>query len=240
MYTSSFGPTSALLAAATLVAAPACAQTPDPGAVVDAVLEAYGGSPALQDVEAVRLEGTIVTATQGEHGSFVRIVEGQDRLKVLLHYPGRVEIRVVDGADGWNGPSPESLVAAEGPALAAMRLQASRSWIPWILDDMRDSLAVERADADVVVMSGRLAPGLALRFFVDARTHRVLRSESDMDAGGMQMKFATDYGDFRQVSGVLFPFREESFAADTHTASLSVERVVLNPPDAQRKLPMGG
>lgn len=231
---------STLLAATILVAAPACAQAPTPSSVVDAVFEAYGGRAVLSGIDAIRLEGTIVTATQGEHGSFVRIVEGEDNLKVLLHYPRRVEIRIVEGDEGWNGGSPQTLAAAAGPMLAAMQLQASRSWVPWILDEMRDSLQVERADTSVLVMSGSLKPGLTLRFYVDTHSHRVLRTESDMSMGGMSIEFATDYGDFRTISGVLVPFREESFASDTHTASLMVNKVLLNPSDSQRKLPMGG
>jgi len=230
----------ALLAAVTLLVAPACAQARDPGNVVDAVIEAYGGRNVLAGVEAVRLEGTIVTSTQGEHGSFIRIVAGPDHLKVLLHYPQRVEIRIVEGDEGWNGGSPQTLAAASGPMLAAMQLQASRSWVPWILDEMRDSLKVERADSAVVVLSGPLKPGLALRFYVDGHSHHVLRTESDMTVGGMRMEFATDYGDFRTVSGLLVPFREESFASDTHTASLIVGHALVNPPEQQRKLPLGG
>jgi hypothetical protein len=240
MYKPVLGPAVALLAAAATLTAPGCAQTPSPGEVVDAVLQAYGGRDTLQNVEALRLEGTIVTAMGGRHGHFIRIVEGRHRLKVMLHYADHVEIRVVDGQQGWNGATPQTLRAASGPMLAAMQLQASRSWLPWIMDEMRDSLSVERADSTVVVMSGGLAPGLSLRFWVDASTHRVLRTESDMNVNGMKMEFATDYGAFHRVSGVLVPFREESFAAGTHTASLTVERAVVNPPAEQRKLPMGG
>ncbi len=234
-----FGSALTLLAAAAVLTAPACAQTPDPGRVVDAVLEAYGGARVLDGVKALRLEGTIVTATRGQHGRFIRIVEGAHNLKVLLHYSDHVEIRLVDGARGWNGDTPENMKAASGPMLAAMELQASRSWVPWILEVMRDSLRVERADSRVVVMSGGLAPGLALRFWVDANTHHVLRTESDMDTDGMKMQFATDYGDFHRVSGVLVPFQEVSFAGGTHTASLTVEKARINPPPADRKLPLG-
>jgi hypothetical protein len=234
-----FGPAAALLATVAALALPACAQqTPAPGTVVDAVLRAYGGARVLKGIQALRLDGTIVTA-EGRHGRFIRIVEGPHSLRVLLHYSDHVEIRVVDGKQGWNGDAPQTLKAASGPMLAAMELQASRSWVPWILDEMRDSLSVERADADVVVMSGGLAPGLALRFYVDAHDHHVLRTESDMDTDGMKMDFATDYGDFRRVSGVLVPFREVSFAGGTHTASLTVQKARLNPPPADRKLPMG-
>lgn len=236
------GPVVAILATAATLAAPAApagAQTPDPGQVVDAVLDAYGGASVLKSVEALRLEGTIVTAMQGQQGRFIRIVDGPHSLKVLLHYPARVEIRVVDGDQGWNGSTPQDLEQASGPLLASMQLQASRSWVPWILDDLRDSLKVERSDSTVVVLSGPIAQGLALRFWVDAHNHHVLRTESDMNTAGMKMTFATDYGDFHEVSGVLVPFHEESFAAGTHTASLEADTAFINPPAAQRKLPMG-
>jgi hypothetical protein len=239
MFKPVFAPAAALFATAAALTPPACAQTPQPGQVVDAVYQAYGGRDLLSGVQALRLEGTVVTAMGGQRGRFIRIVEGHESLKVLLHYPDHVEIRLVDGQKGWNGNTPQSLHAASGAMLAAMQLQASRSWVPWILGKMRDSLRVERADTGVVVMAGGLAPGLALRFWVDAHTHRVLRTESDMDAGGMKMTFATDYGDFRKVSGVLVAFHEENFAAGQHTASMEADTVSINPPADRRKLPMG-
>lgn len=227
-----------LLAGVATLAIPARAQTPDPGSVVDAVLQAYGGARVLKGVQALRLEGTIIASRQGQGGRFIRIVEGPHSLKVLLHYADHVEIRVLDGDRGWSGDSPQTLRAASGPMLAAMELESARSWVPWILDDMRDSLKVERADANVVVLSGGLVPGLALRVYVDARSHRVLRTESEMDIPQMKMEFATDYGDFHRVSGVLVPFREVSFENGVHVASLSVERARINPPAADLKLPL--
>lgn len=238
MYKPVLGPAAAILTTAAALAAPAAAQTPNPGKVVDAVLHAYGGQNVLQGVKALRLEGTIITAMHQEPGHFIRIVEGRHSLKVMIHYPDHVEIRIVDGERGWNGATPQTLQAARGPMLAAMQLQASRSWLPWIMEEMRDSLTVERANSDVVVMSGGLAPGLALRFYVDPRTHHILRTESDMDADGMKMTFATDYGDFHRVDGILVAFREVSFEGNTHTASLSVEKASINPPLRQRKLPI--
>lgn len=228
---------SALALAAGLVSARVSAQ--DAGAVVDAVVQAYGGSRAVDAVDALRLEGGIVTHPGEAQGSFIRIGEGPDRLKVLLHYPDRVEIRIVDEDEGLNGSSPETLGRASGPMLDAMHLQAARSWVPWILQDMRDRLVVERDDAGVVVLAGDVAPGLRLRFFVRTESHHVTRTESEMAMGPMSMVFATDYGDFRSVSGVLVAFSEESWASGTHTASLSVSHAVLNPPPDQRLLPTG-
>jgi hypothetical protein len=170
-----------LLLVGAVATAPARAQTLTADAVVGAVIDAYGGRDVLGDVEALRLEGTIVTATQGEHGNFVRVSEGQGHLKVLLHYPQRVEIRVVEGTDGWSGGSPQTLAAAKGPMLAAMQLQAARSWVPWILDEMRDRLTIERTDSALVVMSGGLKPGLALRFYV---RHRLRRLPSGVRGAG--------------------------------------------------------
>jgi hypothetical protein len=221
-------------------AAPAAAQTPDPTDVVDQVIAAYGGRDALERIEAVRLEGTIVTHPGEAHGSFIRIGQGRDTLKVLLHYPNRVEIRIVDGEEGYNGSTPGSLTPAGGPMLAAMQLQAARSWVPWVLDELRDRLEMERGSPDLMVLAGDLKPGLRLRFFVEGASHHVLRTESVMSMASMSMVFATDYGDFREVEGILVPFREESFASGTHTASLVVNEAIPNPPLDQRRLPMGG
>jgi hypothetical protein len=220
-----------------LASANAAAQSADVSGLVDEVMEAYGGRATLDAVEAIRLEGSIQAHTRQARGSFVRVTEGQDRLKVLLHYPSSVEIRIIEGNEGWRGPSPDRLAPANGPLLGSMKLQAARSNVPWIMDAMRDRLTVERSDDRLTVLSGEIQSGLTLRFFIDNTYHHVLRSESELAAGPMNVAFATDYGDFREVDGVAVPFREESFASGMHTATLLIQRAVVNPDDAGRRLP---
>lgn len=217
------------------LAAPAgvrAAPGPGPaGALVDAVLEAYGGRAALAGVKAYRMEGTVGSVMRGT-GALVRTFARPDRLKIALDYPGHPETRILDGAQGWRSDGKGNLLPAEGFLLTSMLLQAARADLPWLLDERRETLRL-LAPMDGGKIQGLEVPvgqGLTLTVYVEIATGRIVRSSGVLSSPGMSTNFATDYGDFRTVDGVLFPFREANFAANQSTGETIVTKVVVNPP----------
>ncbi len=196
------------------------------GQVVDAVLGAYGGVQRLRAIAGYRYDATMRTS-RGEDATVVRVSSGADTLEVRISYPDRAEIRRLVAGEGWRGSSEEDLRAAEGPMLTSMIGQAMRANLPWLLAGARDSVEVLSREPERIVV-GLVSPaGVSLRISIEPETHRIVRTESLVSAGEMQLQFATDYSDFRDVSGVLFPFHEESWAQGTHTASLDVQSIEL-------------
>lgn len=217
-------------------------------AVIDRILEAYGGADAVRAVTSLRQEGLVVTTGSQEHGSTVRIAHCPDRLSLVVQYPSRTEIRIVDDEGSWQGASPSSMTEVSGPMVSAMVLQAARTCLPGTLDAFRSSAHIEAAAVApggvretfgaLTVIALEVAPDLRLRVWVSDETGLVLRSESVLAMGTMTMTFASDYADFRPVDGVLFPFREEAFASGTHTATIRLDTVEVNPEGDRARLPL--
>lgn len=218
--------------------------------VIDRVLAAYGGAEAVRAVRSLRQEGLVVTTGAGEHGTTVRIAHCPDRLALVVEYASRSEIRILDERGGWQGASPSALSAASAPMQAAMALQAARACLPGTLDAYRSTARIE-TDAvppggvretfgALTVLGLEVAPGLGLRIWVSDETGLVLRSESVLAMGAMTMTFASDYADFRPVDGVMFPFREESFASGAHTATIRLNVIEVNPEGDRARLPLPG
>jgi hypothetical protein len=212
-------------------------QSSDATRLIDEVIEAYGGRQPVLAVRAYRIEATMQAHSRRERARIIRIVQGPDRLQVLLGYPSRPEIRVLDGEQARRGSSPHNLPSVRGPMRSSMELQAARVYVPWILDKKRFQARLARTKEGTPVLDVPIGKGLLLRVFVDAQTHRVTRSESVMEFRGMAMQFHTIYSDFRKVEGVLFPFHEENFASGRHTATTLVERIQVNPSGSDLKLP---
>ena len=206
--------------------------------IVQGVVEAYGGHDQLMAVEAVRLHATMRARTTGQDAAVIRIAEGPSHLKVMIHYPSRVEIRVVDGAKGWRGTTPQNMTEVRGPQWAAMALQAARSNIPWILLEYPIT-AVSSLGNGIVGLELSPAEDLRLRALVDTDSYHIVASESVLSVGSMEMVFRTEYSDFREFEGLLFAYHEENYAAGTHTASVQIESLQVNPPPNERKLPAG-
>lgn len=217
---------------------PAPAQAADSEAVIERVMEAYGGVEAVRRIGSHRQEGMLVAVRGGLHGRLYRISTAPDRLSILVEYPSRAELRILEGDRAWRGPSATGLEPVQGPLRGAMVLQAARAWLPRLLDAHRSDVSVAGASDGRTVLDVRVADGLVLRVFVEDSTGLVVRSESILEAGPGSVGFATDYSDFREVDGLVFPFREETFASGFHTGSAVLELVEVNPKGDRARLPV--
>ncbi len=211
---------------------------PSAAEVIDRVLQAYGGLPALRSVESYRQEGMLVASRDGAHGRVYRVSRGAARLSVLVDYPGRSEIRLLEDGSAWRGVDIESLADVEGPLRGAMVLQGARANLPWLLDDFRDATTLEGATEGRTALVVRIADDLILRVFVDDETGHIVRTDSNLESLPGMAGFATDYSDFRLVEDILVAFHEETFASGYHTATTLIESVEFNPVGGRARLPM--
>ena len=217
----------------TAFAATPAAPADDASAVIDSVLSAYGGWTKLSAIKGYRAQGTVLTGHQESEKPTHRLFLRPSRFKVVIEHPGRHEVRLLDGARGWRTGSGTALVEADGVMLDSMVLQAARANLPWILTERRDvaklggPLSVLGRSLTSVIVP--LADGLTLTAFVDPTTHLIDRVITQLDRPAMTTGFEARFSDFREVEGVLFPFREENYASGTHTASTQIVKLTLNP-----------
>ncbi len=223
---------------ACFLALPALSQSTTAGAVIDSVMEAYGGRRALLAVRAYRLDGVLRAHVRKRNAEVVRIVRRPLDLDVMIRYPSGMEIRRNAAGGAWRGGSPHTLVPVQGPMRGAVVLQAARANLPWLLEEMRGRARLSRSASGFYVLEIPVEEGLLLIVFVDGATRRIVRSESVVKAGKREIRFQTQYSDFRKVKGVLFPFREETYVSNVHTGTTVVNRIRVNPPDEGLKLPI--
>ena len=77
-----------------------------------------------------------------------------------------------------------------------------------------------------------------LRVFVDDETSLIVRTESVLESGPAMVGFATDYSDHQMVDGVVFAFREVTYASGQRTATTMINSVELNPEGPRARLPI--
>jgi len=184
--------------------------------IVDDVIAAYGGADAWKKVKSFRQVGTVASPMRPAPGDVTRLWTRPDKLTIEIVYPTSKETRIVDGDHGTqNGKE------ASGMGLAAMRLQAARLALPALLIDRKADVKVREGN----VLEVAIAPAMTVTMEIDPKTNRVLRSVSKAEG----IEFATTYGDFKSVDGLLFPFSEENFANGTKTATTTLAKVEVNP-----------
>ena len=204
---------------------------PEVAPLIERVLEAYGGRERLGQVHSYRFEATMQALVRAQTADLERVSRGHDSLEVVIHYADQGEVRSLVEGRGWRGASRDTLQEVQGPMLNSMRTQAMRANVPWVLAELAERVELIDATEEEYLLGVRLAGDAAIRFWVDTASDRVTRTEAVVSAGQSVMIFATDFSDFREVEGVLFPFHEETWAQGTHTASIDVGSLQWNPPE---------
>lgn len=203
----------------------------DLGALLDSVVETYGGPRAVARMQAYRVRAEVDARRQGgAAGRVTRDFQAPDRLRVEIAYPRAAEVRILDGDRGWRGDDGR-LQRVDGPPRTAMEYQLLRSEIPWVFvhhrSRMEDRGEAFRQGAACRRVGLPWSQDLDLTYWVDAASRRVVWVEGTVRFPGGQTGFATDYGDFRRVEGLLVPFLEENYAGGAHTGTTRIREVVF-------------
>lgn len=227
-----------ILAVVGAAAAPVAAQPRKSDALIDKVIAAYGERERVLGVGSYRVEAALRARARGQEAEVIRIAEGGSRLKVLVRYPNAMEVRVLDGEQAWRGGAASDLVSVQGPPRAAMVLQAARANLPWILEQLKTTARLVESREGRPVLEIPVGEGMVMRAVIDPVTYRIVRSEGVLLFRGQEIRFETEYSDFRTVDGVLFAFHEENYASGTHTGTTMVKNVRLNPTGSALQLPV--
>jgi hypothetical protein len=192
-------------------------------AVLERMIDAYGGEENLQKLDRQIQYWDLLAVARNREGTEVRNILLPGRLQVELNYPDRREARSLDGDTaivvfGDRHPSP-----ATPPQRDAMRLQLMRLYSP---------LALQRRIAHIQLQSdgGHFAlslteNGLRADYLVNGDNWRIEKVIGTLEMGGRKMQFLTEYSEFEFVEGVLVHHAENKFAGQTNTARLKLRRI---------------
>jgi hypothetical protein len=181
-------------------------------ALVNKVVNAYGGAAAWSKVTEIVAHGRVVPAMRKGDGTMTRTWRGLDNLRVEIAYPeNKTEVRVLENGKGTNNGRESNAME-----LDAMRLQAARLALPKLLAQNKGALRTTGPNTMEMTLDG-----LTLDIEIDPATGHIVQSTGHSG----QLSFATAYSDFRTVNGLLIPFHEENSAMGMKTADIFLDKV---------------
>jgi len=221
-------------AVALLTASAARAQTVDD--VMRRYLEARGGLARLRAVQGLRLTGTM--GLPGVSAPFVLELKRQGKMRTEFTVEGQTGIRAWDGRTAWEQlPLPGERPRLMDPEDAAeARAQADVDFSP-LVDAAAKGYTVELVGRDrlpggdtwKLVVRGKDGPPRTMH--LDARTHLVVETVDRRNVDGKEVEFVTEVGDYRPVSGLVFPHRMEvGPKGSPERQRLVIRRIEVNPP----------
>jgi hypothetical protein len=203
-------------------------------ALVEKVIEAYGGEEALEKARAVHAKGRITAFVRRDEGTYERYLVRPGKLRVDIRYSRTSERRVLAGDRGFRGVDNGPLVEVEGPRYFSMLYQYLSLDMPHVL--MTGSHRVNHEGFETVdgtrteVLSVEVEGGLPIRVHVDAGTGRVVKTTGYFTVGGKTASLSAEFSDFRTVGGVAFPHRVVNYASGMKIGATLFEEYRVNPP----------
>ena len=201
-------------------------QSLDRESVLQKLIESYGGETNLRKLERMVQEWDMVAMMGNRHGKDVRSIRVPDQLKVELTYPDKTEIRILNGEKARVAFNNDPWRAASAPQQDAMRLQLMRLYSPLVLRDKGDSLKL-MLDGEYCALS-LVERGIRADYLVNQDTWRIEKVVGTLWINDTEMRFLTEYSDFKFVDGTLVHQRENKFAANVNTAVLQLRNIEFN------------
>jgi outer membrane lipoprotein-sorting protein len=230
------------LLAALLVA---CSSPSSVDGIVASNLAARGGKARIQALRSIRQTGT-ATGKDGRVARLVLEIKRPDLFRLEFSYQGTTSVFAYDGKTGWQvAPLQgqfEPQVTPPGAEPGADQRDIEGPLVDW------------REKGNVVELVGRerLPSGEAFKLketlkdgsvrydYVDVASHQIVRSEVTRNIRGHAVRLENTFSDFREVDGLVFPYRIETHVKDRpRVFKVAVEKIELNPDldDARFRFP---
>lgn len=198
-----------------------------PSSILKRAEKAMGNTKQLASTPGWMRSGTITSSSSGEKGKF-KSHTGQANLFYSAYDLNGVEFETgFNGKSGWERNSRDGLRTLTGDASLAMQAEAAFRNSLWFNYKKEKSkiiaggkAAVDGRQANVVRLS--TPKGVEFKLFFDQSTGLLIREEITSE----EISRAFTYDDFRDVSGIKFPFRVK---IEKSGEALDVEMIEIKP-----------
>ena len=203
------------------------------GALVQKIIDAYGGKAVLEKVHSLSERAVLESPAIEGPASYTVDLREDRKLRVEKRAAGYYELRLLNGSQGWYQSTNSAPLAVSGARLLAMVYQFKEIMMPRLL--MTSSFTV--ADGGAAEVNGepaRLllltdAEGPPIRLYVDGKNGRILKSSGVFSMGDAQTELASEFHDLRFVDGRLLPFRIVNYAGGRRIGEVRVREYRVNP-----------
>lgn len=199
-------------------------------------VEARGGKESLQAIETLRMSGRAINGP-GRQALVTREVRPPGQIRTEFELQGVTAVFACDGSICWYVDPLSGVFDAErmSPAETAWAMQEADVFgaIDW--QEKGHQLALlgtETIDGrEAYKVEVTLSAGPSRTVYVDKESALVVRRVTPRTIGERTVDVQTDFGDFREVDGVVFPHSIRSGAAgEDEVLEVIVENVEVNVP----------
>lgn len=233
-----------IVAVMLVVATSASARAESVDEIVAKYLQARGGADKVQGVQTLRMTGKLV-AGPGIEAPFTIEVKKPGRMRFEVVVQGMTIVQAVDGDTGWTiqpmmGKKDAERMSADDLKEAQDQADIDGPLVDYKKKGHKVELAgkekIEGTDAYKLKVTKK--NGDIEYVYLDADAFLEIKAEGKRVVRGTPVDFESTSGDYKAVSGVMFPFSAE-FSNKGQKIKLNFTKIEVNPKldDARFKMP---
>ena len=204
--------------------------------VLDRYIDAVGGATQLNGLTTIIAEGTYSGFDDFDEYPVQVFAQAPNQRTTILHSQYGDITTTFDGQSGWVASpietKPAPVIAMTGGNLEGLALEAELSFpgqITQVLTDWIPGPLTEIGDREARILQGRDATGAPVKLYFDVESGllvRLVRYSSQSPVGRVPTQ--VDFEDYRDVSGIWFPFKSTSTWTNGRTI-YQLTNVQVNP-----------
>ena len=192
------------------------------------MLEAHGGRDTLRSIETIVFSGKITT--RSDIGTVALILARPGKLRATMKYQNRYEDRILLDNRGWRNFG-DGFVEAFDHSLDAMVFQYNHLNLPMgVLEGNYKISYIEEKITDTIYPALKLTDisSPPMMVILDPDTGLIKQVNGRITAGSQEVIMGVGYEDYREVAGVMLPYRIINYVNGNVIAESFYDRVAVN------------
>lgn len=199
--------------------------------------QARGGLEKLKSIKALYFEGKMVMpSAQGMEMTIKMWVKRPNMMRTESTVQGKKVVQAYDGKNAW---WIMPFMGSEEPQLmpdtqAENMKEQAEGWDPLVnykkLGYKLEYLGKDEVEGtEVYKLKLTKKNGRVVYYYLDTESGIEIKTEIYIKRGESEYKVETEFGDYKEVNGVMIPFYIENRANGNTVSQLTLQKVVINP-----------
>jgi hypothetical protein len=205
-------------------------ESPETAALVARAAAAHGGRERLLEFPGFRALGEVLSSRRGVNGTIRLTISRAGSMRSRIRYPGGPELTLRSGPLAWRGVGPRPDAASDGTASAILfEAQAWAAPFELVAAGPGEIAAAGKSEAGRDRLRREDKHGRVTEYELDPATGRVARVRGTTGEGDDALEVVIDLRDWREVEGIVLPFRSSLRIDGRRVCETILERVEREP-----------
>ena len=201
-----------------------CKENPESNKILSEAIKAYGGVENLQKYNHNQSTWSVNSPIKGksEETRYISLPE-----KARIQSGANQEIRIFNKDTVYRGKYGEKAIKVTGHLSESIKLQFLRMYSPLQLVNLKKNISMTTMGIDHNILEFNF-DGSKIKYYFNNKTNLIDKTESLLNVGGREMKFIANYGEYKEVNGVMVAHTEKKYINEMHTADNTLEEIKIN------------